>query len=119
MTVSLDSLDDTTFKRMNDVDFPVSDVLEGIEVASKVGLGPIKVNMVVKGGMNDQEIVPMARQFKGSGVILRFIEYMDVGVTNGWRMDEVLPSAEVLDLIQQTFPLVLLPASTAGETAQR
>ena len=119
VTVSLDSLDDTTFKRMNDVDFPVADVLEGIEVASKVGLGPIKVNMVVKGGMNDQEIVPMARQFKGSGVILRFIEYMDVGASNGWKMDEVIASADVVRRISETMPLEEIEPNYTGETAER
>ncbi len=96
VTVSLDSLDDATFKRMNDVDFPVAEVLHGLEVAHAAGLDPIKVNMVVKGGMNDQEIVPMARHFKGSPFILRFIEFMDVGTSNGWKMDEVIPSAEVV-----------------------
>ena len=93
VTVSLDGLDDAVFRRMNDVDFPVADVLQGIEVAREVGLGPIKVNMVVKRGSNDHEILRMARHFKGSGIVLRFIEYMDVGATNGWRMDEVVPSA--------------------------
>jgi GTP 3',8-cyclase len=83
---------------MNDVDFPVADVLRGIEAAHAAGLGPIKVNMVVKRGTNEHEILPMARHFKGSGIVLRFIEYMDVGATNGWRMDEVMPSAEVVRL---------------------
>ena len=118
ITVSLDGLDDAVFRAMNDVDFPVHDVLDGIEAAQKAGLG-VKVNMVVKRQTNTDQIIPMAKHFRGSGIALRFIEYMDVGVTNGWRMDEVLPSAEVLALIQQTFPLVLLPASTTGETAQR
>jgi cyclic pyranopterin phosphate synthase len=89
--VSLDGLDDAVFRRMNDVDFPVADVLEGIEAARAAGLSPIKVNMVVKRGTNEHEILPMARHFRGSGIVLRFIEYMDVGATNGWRMDEVLP----------------------------
>jgi cyclic pyranopterin phosphate synthase len=118
ITVSLDGLDDAVFRAMNDVDFPVRDVLDGIEAAQTAGLG-IKVNMVVKRQTNTNQIIPMAQHFRGSGVALRFIEYMDVGVTNGWRMDEVLPSAEVVDLIQQTYPLVLLPASISGETAQR
>jgi cyclic pyranopterin phosphate synthase len=96
VTVSLDGLDDAVFRGMNDVDFPVADVLAGIEAAQAAGLGPIKVNMVVKRGTNDHEILPMARHFKGTGIVLRFIEYMDVGATNGWRMDEVLPSAEVI-----------------------
>src|SRR5512140_3313808 len=90
VTVSLDGLDDAVFRRMNDVDFPVADVLAGIDAARAAGLGPIKINMVVKRGVNDQEIVPMARHFKGTDIVLRFIEYMDVGATNGWRMDEVL-----------------------------
>ncbi|MGJ7491317.1 GTP 3',8-cyclase MoaA [Variovorax sp. ZT4R33] len=119
VTVSLDGLDDTVFRRMNDVDFPVADVLAGIEAAQAAGLGPIKVNMVVKRGTNDAEILPMARHFRGTGVVLRFIEYMDVGATNGWRMDEVLPSAEVVARIAAEFPLRPLEASAAGETAQR
>jgi cyclic pyranopterin phosphate synthase len=119
ITVSLDGLDDAVFRRMNDVDFPVADVLAGIDEALRVGLGPIKVNMVVKRGTNDQEILPMARHFRGTGVVLRFIEYMDVGATNGWRMDEVLPSAEVLERIQAEFPLVVQGAAHPGETAER
>jgi GTP 3',8-cyclase len=119
VTVSLDSLDDATFKRMNDVDFPVAEVLRGIDVAHRIGLGPIKINMVVKRGMNDQEIVPMARHFKGSPFILRFIEYMDVGSSNGWKMDEVVPSAEVVRRIGETMPLEAIEANYAGETAER
>lgn len=119
VTVSLDGLDDAVFRRMNDVDFPVAAVLDGIAAAQAVGLGPIKVNMVVKRGVNEQEILPMARHFKGSGIVLRFIEYMDVGATNGWRMDEVLPSAQVQQLIHQHHPLVALEPSASGETAQR
>ena len=119
VTVSLDGLDDAVFKKMNDVDFPVADVLAGIAAAQAAGLGPIKVNMVVKRGTNDHEIVPMARHFQGTGVVLRFIEYMDVGATNGWRMDEVLPSSEVLKRLQAELPLVALEASAPGETAQR
>ena len=119
VTVSLDSLDDATFKRMNDVDFPVSDVLRGIAVAQEVGLGPIKINMVVKGGMNDQEILPMARHFKGTPYVLRFIEYMDVGASNGWKMDEVIPSAEVVRRISAEMPLQALGANYSGETAAR
>src|SRR3569832_1508752 len=88
VTVSLDGLDDAVFRRMNDVDFPVAVVLAGIDVALDSGLGPVKINMVVKRGTNEQEILPMARRFKGSGQVLRFIEYMDVGATSGWRMDE-------------------------------
>ena len=119
VTVSLDGLDDSVFRRMNDVDFPVAQVLAGIAAAQEAGLGPIKVNMVVKRGSNEHEILPMARHFRGSGIVLRFIEYMDVGATNGWRMDEVLPSADVLRLIQQQMPLVAMEASAPGETAQR
>ncbi len=127
MTVSLDGLDDAVFREMNDVDFPVAEVLEGIEAAKTAGLGldaqgrhsGLKINMVVKRSTNVEQIVPMARYFRGTGMTLRFIEYMDVGATNGWCMDEVLPSAEVLQLIQQTFPLVPLEASAPGETAQR
>ena len=119
VTVSLDGLDDAVFRRMNDVDFPVADVLAGIEAAREAGLGPIKINMVVKRGTNEHEILPMVRHFRGSGMVLRFIEYMDVGATNGWRMDEVLPSSEVVKRIHATIPLVQLDASAAGETAQR
>jgi cyclic pyranopterin phosphate synthase len=119
VTVSLDGLDDAVFRAMNDVDFPVADLLEGIEAARAVGLGPIKINMVVKRGTNDQEILPMVRRFKGSGMVLRFIEYMDVGATNGWRMNEVMPSAEVIQLVQSELPLVQLEPSKPGETAQR
>ena len=127
VTISLDGLDDTVFRTMNDVDFPVDDVLAGIDAARRVGLGldaegrpsGIKVNMVVKRGTNDQEILPMARYFRGTGIALRFIEYMDVGATNGWCMDEVLPSGEVLQRLQQAFPLVPLSARASGETAQR
>jgi cyclic pyranopterin phosphate synthase len=119
VTVSLDGLEDAVFRRMNDVDFPVAEVLDGIEAAKAVGLGPIKVNMVVKRGTNDHEIVPMARHFRGTGVVLRFIEYMDVGATNGWRMDEVLPSAQVIERLQTEWPLVALQHSATGETAER
>ena len=119
VTVSLDGLDDAVFRSMNDVEFPVADVLRGIDAAREAGLGQIKVNMVVKRGTNDHEILPMARHFRGTGVVLRFIEYMDVGATNGWRMDEVLPSSQVIDLINAELPLVPLEASASGETAQR
>jgi GTP 3',8-cyclase len=119
VTVSLDGLDDAVFRRMNDVDFPVADVLAGIDAARDVGLGPVKINMVVKRGTNDQEILRMARHFKGTGLVLRFIEFMDVGATNGWRMDEVLPSAEVVKLIDRELPLVPVEHSAPGETAQR
>ena len=119
VTVSLDALDDTIFRRMNDVDFPVVDVLKGIEVAQKVGLAPIKINMVVKRGTNDAEILPMARHFRNSGAVLRFIEYMDVGATNGWRMDEVLASRQVIERINAEFPLTAIDPNYVGETAER
>ena len=119
VTVSLDALDDTVFRHMNDVDFPVDEVLDGIHAAHAVGLGPIKINMVVKRGTNDQEIMPMVRHFKGSGMVLRFIEFMDVGATNGWRMDDVVPSAEVIQRIQSELPLIALSPNSMGETAQR
>lgn len=119
VTVSLDALDDTVFRRMNDVDFPVATVLAGIDAARSAGLGPIKINMVVKRGTNDQEILPMLRHFKGSGMVLRFIEYMDVGATNGWRMHDVVPSAEVIQRIRAEMPLVALEPANPGETAQR
>lgn len=119
VTVSLDGLDDVVFRQMNDVDFPVADVLKGIEVAQKVGLSPLKINMVVKKGTNDQEILPMARHFRGSSAVLRFIEYMDVGQTNGWRMDEVLPSARVIERISAHHRLEPIQAHAPGETAQR
>jgi cyclic pyranopterin phosphate synthase len=119
VTVSLDGLDDAVFRRMNDVDFPVADVLAGIAAARDAGLGPIKINMVVKRGTNEHEILPMVRHFRGSGMVLRFIEYMDVGATNAWRMEEVLPSAEVVKLIKTEIPLVQLEPSAPGETAER
>lgn len=127
VTISLDGLDDAVFRSMNDVDFPVADVLAGIEAARQAGLGldkqghfsGIKINMVVKRGTNADQILPMARHFRGTGMVLRFIEYMDVGATNGWRMDDVLPSAEVIKLIQSEMPLVQLEPSQPGETAQR
>jgi cyclic pyranopterin phosphate synthase len=122
VTVSLDALDDTVFRRMNDVDFPVADVLAGIAAAVRVGLAPIKINMVVKRGTNCHEIVPLARHVRdhfGPGVVLRFIEYMDVGATNGWRMDEVLPSAQVVQRLGEVFALEPVAAAAPGETAQR
>jgi len=119
VTVSLDALDDATFKRMNGVDYSVSDVLRSLDIAHSVGLGPIKVNMVVKGGMNDQEIVPMARYFKDTPFILRFIEYMDVGTSNQWEMGEVIPSAEVVRRISTHMPLEEIEPNCSGETAER
>ncbi|MEO5861406.1 MAG: GTP 3',8-cyclase MoaA [Burkholderiales bacterium] len=119
VTVSLDSLDDNVFKAMNDVDFPVARVLEGIDHAASIGLAPIKINMVVKRGVNDQDIVPMARYFKGSGHILRYIEYMDVGATNGWKMDDVIPSADVIRRIHADMPLEVIDPNYTGEVAER
>ena len=119
VTVSLDAIDAAVFKRMNDVDFAVSDVLDGIAAAQAAGLGPIKVNMVVKGGMNDDQILPMARHFKGTPVVLRFIEYMDVGASNGWNMTEVVPSREVVRRIAAEMPLEPIGANYPGETAER
>lgn len=119
VTVSLDSLDDVTFKAVNDAGFPVATVLRGIETAHEVGLGPIKVNMVVKRGHNDQDIVSMARHFKGSTAIVRFIEFMDVGTTNGWKLAEVVPSAEVISRINAELPLEEVAPSYEGETSVR
>ncbi len=119
VTVSLDSLDDATFRAMNDADFPVAKVIEGIDAAAAAGLGPVKVNMVVKRGVNDREIAAMAQRWRGSGHIIRFIEYMDVGSTNGWRMDEVVPSAEVVQRIAERWPLEPVGANYAGEVAER
>ncbi len=119
VTVSLDALDDALFRRMNDADYPVDKVLEGIEAARAVGLGPIKVNMVVKRGTNDADIEPMAAHFRHSGHILRFIEFMDVGASNGWKMDEVLPSREVVARIDRLFPLEPVDPNYEGEVAER
>ena len=119
VTVSLDSLDDAVFRSMNDMDFPVHLVLEGIAAAERAGLTPIKVNAVVRRGVNDHTVLDLARHFKGSGHILRFIEYMDVGNTNGWRMDEVVPGREVVERISAELPLVPLEANYRGEVAQR
>ncbi|SBP86359.1 GTP 3',8-cyclase MoaA [Thiomonas delicata] len=119
VTVSLDAIDDAVFRRMNDMDFPVQTVLEGIAAAQAAGLHPVKVNMVVQRGVNDDQILPMIEHFRGSGVVLRFIEFMDVGNTNGWRMDQVLPSAELLARIAQRHPLHALDPTVLGETAER
>ncbi len=119
VTISLDALDDTVFRAMNDVDFAVSDVLAGIEAADRVGLRPLKINMVVKHGVNDHEIVPMVRHFRGSGHIVRFIEFMDVGASNGWRLDDVVPSAEVVRRISEHFPLEAIDPNYEGEVAER
>lgn len=119
VTVSLDAMDDAIFQKMNDVDYPVHKVLEGIEAAQAAGIGNIKVNMVVKKGTNDQEIIPMAQHFMGSGITVRFIEYMDVGSTNQWRMNEVLPGSGVVKLINAGHPLGQLDPGAPGETAER
>ncbi len=119
VTVSLDALDDDLFRRMSDADFTATDVLRGIEAAERAGLAPLKVNMVVRRGVNDHQILPMARQFRGSGHVLRFIEYMDVGNTNGWNMTEVVPGAEVLARLGAAYPLRPLSPQYAGEVAER
>jgi GTP 3',8-cyclase len=118
VTVSLDSLDDATFRAMNDVDFPVARVLEGIEAASAAGL-PVKVNVVLKRGLNDGDVLDLARHFRGTGHILRFIEYMDVGHTNGWRMDDVVPAAEIVRTIDAEFPVEAVEPAYRGEVARR
>ncbi|ARP83559.1 GTP 3',8-cyclase MoaA [Bordetella genomosp. 8] len=119
VTVSMDALDPALFARMSDTDFPVADVLRGIDAAAEAGLTPVKVNMVVRRGMNDDQILPMARHFRGTGHILRFIEYMDVGSTNGWNMTEVLPSAEIIARIGAAFPLAPLQTDAMGRVAER
>jgi GTP 3',8-cyclase len=119
VTVSLDSLDDEVFRALNDVDFPVARVLEGIEAATDAGLSPIKVNMVVKRGANEHDVVGMAERFRGTGHIVRFIEYMDVGHTNGWRLDDVVSAAEIVAAIDSEFPLEPVDPNYAGEVARR
>jgi cyclic pyranopterin phosphate synthase len=119
VTISLDADDDETFMRLNDARVPVSKVLEGIEAAEAVGLGPIKLNMVVKRGWNEHAVLPMARRFRGTGRILRFIEYMDVGHSNGWRLDDVVTADEILSTVASEFPLEPMPPSKPGEVAER
>jgi GTP 3',8-cyclase len=119
VTVSLDALDDATFAAMNDVGFSVARVLQGIEAADRAGLRPIKVNMVVKRGFNDSHIVEMARYFRGTGHIVRFIEFMDVGESNGWRMDDVVSATEIIDRIGEEFPLEPIAPEYPGEVATR
>lgn len=119
LTVSLDSLDDSVFRSMNDVDFPVTRVLDGIRAAAEAGLAPIKVNMVVKRGVNEDSILPMARHFRGTGHIVRFIEYMDVGHSNGWRMDDVVPAAEIVRRLRAEFDIEPMEANYRGEVAER
>lgn len=119
VTVSLDSLEDAVFRAMNDVGASVQDVLNGVEAAEHAGLHPIKINMVVKRGVNEDSILPMARHFKEQGHILRFIEYMDVGHTNGWRLDEVVPAVEIIETINEEMPLEPIEANYRGEVANR
>ena len=119
VTISLDADDDDTFKRLNDAGVSVGRVMAGIEAAEAVGLGPIKINMVVKRGWNEDAILPMARRFRGSGRVLRYIEYMDVGHTNGWRLDDVITAAEILRIIGDEFPLEPIPPTAPGEVAER
>ncbi len=119
ITVSLDSLDDAVFRYMNDVDFPVARVLEGIEAAQAAGLSPIKINVVVKRGVNDHTIAGIARHFRGTGCIVRFIEFMDVGNNNGWRLDDVVPGAEIVQAIHREFPLEPVGRAYRGEVAGR
>ena len=119
ITVSLDSLDDRVFQAMNDAEYPVNKVLEGIDAAAAAGLSPIKINMVVKRGVNDASIVPMARHFRGSGHIVRYIEFMDVGATNGWRMDDVVPSSQIVRMISEEMPLEPVASQYPGEVAAR
>lgn len=117
VTISLDSLDDARFKAINDVDFPVSRVLQAIEAAEEAGLGPVKINTVLKRGVNDDEILTLAEHFRGTGQILRFIEFMDVGTTNGWKLDEVVPSSEVVSRINERWALEPAAKTEPGETA--
>jgi cyclic pyranopterin phosphate synthase len=119
MTVSLDSLDDTTFKAMNDADFPVAKVLDWIEAAALAGFAPVKINAVVKRGVNEQDILPMARYFREHGHVLRFIEYMDVGATNGWRLDDVVSAKEIVNTIHAEMPIEPADPKYFGEVAQR
>ncbi len=119
VTVSLDSLDDAVFGRMNGIDFPVAKVLDGIDAAREAGLAPIKVNMVVRRGINETSVLPMAAWARNSGVILRFIEYMDVGHSNGWRLDEVVPARELIDLVSTAWPVEPADPSYRGEVADR
>ena len=119
MTVSLDSLDDAVFGAMNGIDFPVAKVLDGVDAALEAGLAPVKINMVVRRGVNESSVVPMARWARETGVILRFIEYMDVGHSNGWRLDEVVPAADLLAAIGEVWPIGPSDPAYRGEVADR
>ncbi len=119
ITVSVDALDEEKFRIMNDVDFPLHRVLRGLDAALEAGFSPIKINMVVKRGVNEDEILPMARRFRGPDFVLRFIEYMDVGTTNGWRMRDVMTAGEIQAILEKEMPLVALPARQGGEVARR
>ena len=119
VTISLDSLDDATFRAMNDVDFPVARVLDAIDAAAEAGLTPVKLDCVVKRGMNEHQIVELARRFRGTGHVMRFIEFMDVGNTNGWRMQDVVPGREILETLQREWPLVPAEPQYYGEVAER
>ncbi len=119
LTLSFDSLDDVTFRQMNDVDFPLEKVLQGVAAAEAVGFRNLKFNMVVKRGFNDHHLLDMAKHFRGSGHILRFIEYMDVGNTNGWRLDDVVPAKEIIETIHAKFPLEPVNPNYLGEVARR
>src|SRR6266705_2750129 len=118
VTVSLDSLDDAVFRSMNDVDFPVAKVLDAIDAAHEAGLAPVKIDVVVIRGQNDSGIIDLLRRFRGSGHILRFIEYMDVGNTNGWRIEDVVPGREIIDIIKREWPIESLDANYFGEVAE-
>jgi cyclic pyranopterin phosphate synthase len=119
VTVSLDAIDDDTFMTMNDVGFPVATVLDGIDVASDVGMGPIKINAVIQRGVNEHAVVDLARHFRGTGHIVRFIEYMDVGTTNGWRLDDVVPAAEMIEILNGVYPVEPVAPNYPGEVARR
>ncbi len=119
VTVSLDSMDDAVFMAMNDVGFPVQAVLDGIDAAAEAGLDPVKINMVVKQGVNEDSVVGMAEHFRGTGHIVRYIEYMDVGTTNGWCLDDVVPAAEIVRLVNEAFPVEPADPNYRGEVAQR
>lgn len=119
VTVSLDAIGAEAFRRMTDSSYSVEDVLAGIDAAARAGLGPVKVNAVVRRGLNDEEILPLARHFRGSGHILRFIEYMDVGITNGWKLDQVVSAREIVERIGSEFPLLALDQNYKGEVARR